>query len=194
MPTKVYCYHVNDENKLMHICNDLMKGKRAMARVCWVGGSTEDWYWWLGKSNRYGRYIYANLVTTSKLTRELCPGIRARWFLWNVSANSHMTSVTKRNMLDPTGKVGDCSYTPHNHHPLGCIFLEGRNMSFFSDSIACIKFWIFISYQTEHIVAIIVLPPYFQHPAPASHMWLKRSFLDKGKMAKISPKITKIEI
>ena len=75
MPTKVYCYHVNDENKLMHICNDLMKGKRAMARVCWVGGSTEDWYWWLGKSNRYGRYIYANLVTTSKLTRELCPGI-----------------------------------------------------------------------------------------------------------------------
>ena len=57
---------------------------------------------------------------------------RARWFLWNVSANSHMTSVTKRNMLDPTGKVGDCSYTPHNHHPLGWIFLQGENMSFFS--------------------------------------------------------------
>ena len=58
--------------------------------------------------------------------------IRARWFLWNVSANSHMTSVTKRNMLDPTGKVGDCSYTRHNHHPLGWIFLQGENMSFFS--------------------------------------------------------------
>ena len=57
---------------------------------------------------------------------------RARWFLWNVSANSHMTSVTKRNMLDPTGKVGDCSYTRHNHHPLGWIFLQGENMSFFS--------------------------------------------------------------
>ena len=42
-----------------------------------------------------------------------------------------MTSVTKRNMLDPTGKVGDCSYTPHNHHPLGWIFLQGKNMSFF---------------------------------------------------------------
>ena len=57
---------------------------------------------------------------------------KARWFLWNVSAHSHMTSVTKRNMLDPTGKVGDCSYTPHNHHPLGWIFLQGENMSFFS--------------------------------------------------------------
>ena len=72
---------------------------------------------------------------------------RARWFLWNVSANSHMTSVTKRNMLDPTGKVGDCSYTLHNHHPLGWIFLKGKNMSFFifsifSVSIACIKFWV----------------------------------------------------
>lgn len=38
MPTKVYCYHVNDENKLMHICNDLMKGERDMTRVYRVGG------------------------------------------------------------------------------------------------------------------------------------------------------------
>ena len=50
---------------------------------------------------------------------------RARWFLWNVSAISHMTSVTKRN-IDPTGKVGDCSYTPHNHQPLGWIILSGH--------------------------------------------------------------------
>ena len=140
----------------------------------------------------------AQICTDSKQANTL--HARARWFLWNVSANSHMTSVTKRNMLDPTGKVGDCSYTPHNHHPLGWIFLQGKNMSFFYfflifwESIACIMFWIFISYQTEHIVATIVFPTYFQHPAPASHMWLKRSFLDKGKMAKISPKITKIEI
>ena len=48
--------------------------------------------------------------------------------------------------------------------------------------------------KEEHMVAKIVFPTYFQHPAPASHMWLKRSFLDKGKMAKISPKITNIEI
>ena len=68
-----------------------------------------------------------------KMTVEdLAMDTRARWFLWNVSANSHMTSVTKRNMLDPTGKVGDCSYTRHNHHPLGWIFLQGENMSFFS--------------------------------------------------------------
>ena len=26
-----------------------------------------------------------------------------------------MTSVTKKNMLDPTEKVRDCSYTPHDH-------------------------------------------------------------------------------
>ena len=58
--------------------------------------------------------------------------IRARWFLWNVSANPHMTSVTKRNMLDPTGKVGDCSYTPHNHHPLGWIFFTRQ------------KIWVFL--------------------------------------------------
>ena len=42
MPTKVYCYHVNDENKLMHICIDLMIGKRDMTRVGGMGGSTED--------------------------------------------------------------------------------------------------------------------------------------------------------
>ena len=118
---------------------------------------------------------------------------RARWFLWNVSANSHMTSVTKRNMLDPTGKVGDCSYTRHNHHPLGWIFLQGKIMIFFSffifsESIACIMFWIFISYQTEHIVAIIVFPTYFQHPAPALHMWLKKSLLRQGKNGKNKPK------
>ena len=110
-----------------------------------------------------------------------------------------MTSVTKRNIIDPMGEARGCSYTRHKHHPLGWIFLQGKNMIFllffiFSESTACIKFWIFISYQTEHIVAIIVLPTYFQHPAPASHMWLKISFLDKGKIAKINPKITKIEI
>ena len=46
---------------------------------------------------------------------------RARWFLWNVSASSHMTSVTQRNILDPMGVVGDCSYTPHNNHLFGWI-------------------------------------------------------------------------
>ena len=56
---------------------------------------------------------------------------RARWFLWNVSANSHMTSVTKRNMLDPTGKVGDCSYTLHNYHTVGWIFFTRQKMMFF---------------------------------------------------------------
>ena len=55
---------------------------------------------------------------------------RARWFLWNVSAISHMTSVTKRN-IDPTGKVGDCSYTLHNHQPLGWIFFTRQKMWFF---------------------------------------------------------------
>ena len=39
MPTKVFCYHVNDENKLMHICIDLMIGKRDMTRQGrWDGG------------------------------------------------------------------------------------------------------------------------------------------------------------
>ena len=37
MPTKVYCYHVNDENKLMHICIDIMIGKRDMTRVGGMG-------------------------------------------------------------------------------------------------------------------------------------------------------------
>ena len=46
---------------------------------------------------------------------------RARWFLWNVSASSHMTSVTQRNILDPMGVVGDCSYTPHNNDLVGWI-------------------------------------------------------------------------
>ena len=121
------------------------------------------------------------------------------WRSWFFSASSYMTSVTKRNILDSMGEARGRSYTRHNHHPLGWIFLQGKIMIFFSffifsESIACIMFWIFISYQTEHIVATTVFPTYFQHPAPASHMWLKMFFLNKGKIAKISPKIHKIGI
>ena len=56
---------------------------------------------------------------------------RARWFLWNVSASSHMTSVTQRNILAPMGVVGNCSYTPHNNHLNGWILLQCKNMYLF---------------------------------------------------------------
>ena len=51
---------------------------------------------------------------------------------WNVSASSHMTSVTKRNTLDPMGDVGGCSYTPHNYHVVGWIFLPRPKRLFVS--------------------------------------------------------------
>ena len=59
------------------------------------------------------------LVHASDVVQLPLVDIRARSFLWNVSASSHMTSVTQRNILDPMGVVGDCSYTPHNNHLVG---------------------------------------------------------------------------
>ena len=53
------------------------------------------------------------------------------WRSWFFSASSHMTSVTKRNILDSMGEARGRSYTPHKHHPLGWIFLQGKMWFFY---------------------------------------------------------------
>ena len=53
------------------------------------------------------------------------------WRSWFFSASSHMTSVTKRNILDSMGEARGRSYTPHKHHPLGWIFFTRQKYEFF---------------------------------------------------------------
>ena len=100
--------------------------------------------------------------------------------------------LPKETCQTPRGRLGTAPIPCTTTNLLAEFFLQGKKCDFFyffifSESIACINFWIFISYQTEHIVAIIVLPTYFQHPCTSLTYVAENFLLRQGKNCQNKP-------